>query len=226
MPADGAPPPPDRGRRSDVLRVLKEAAAPLSIVEVAVQLGLHPNTVRFHLDTLVESGQVEHTPPARGGPGRPSLLFRAPRRMSPTGPRHYRLLAEVLTQGLVDSPRTRARSLEAGRAWGRRIAGSALDGDDTGAPGRDEPIERLVTLLEGLGFAPERRESDAQVWLGLRHCPFLELAELHGQVVCLIHLGLMQGVMESWGASATVDRLDAFVEPDLCLAHVVRGAAG
>jgi len=54
----------------------------------------------------------------------------------------------------------------------------------------------------------------------LRHCPFLELAETSAQVVCPVHLGLMQGAMDAWGAPVDVDRLDAFVEPDLCLAHL------
>ncbi|CKR87204.1 putative transcriptional regulatory protein [Mycobacterium tuberculosis] len=29
----------------------------------------------------------------------------------------------------------------------------------------------------------------------------------------------MRGALQTWGAPVTVDRLDAFVEPDLCLAH-------
>jgi hypothetical protein len=30
----------------------------------------------------------------------------------------------------------------------------------------------------------------------------------------------MQGALETWAAPVSVDRLDAFVEPDLCLAHI------
>jgi len=29
----------------------------------------------------------------------------------------------------------------------------------------------------------------------LRHCPFLELAEGYDQLVCRVHLGLMQGAL-------------------------------
>jgi hypothetical protein len=35
-----------------------------------------------------------------------------------------------------------------------------------------------------------------------------------------MHLGLMQGAMTAMDATVSVDRLDPFVEPDLCLAHV------
>jgi predicted ArsR family transcriptional regulator len=63
-----------------------------------------------------------------------------------------------------------------------------------------------------------------QLAVGLRHCPFLELAEVRAQVVCPIHLGLMQGAMAAWDAPVTVDRLVPFAEPDLCVAHL--GAVG
>ena len=68
-------------------------------------------------------------------------------------------------------------------------------------------VNRLVGLLDDLGFAPQRRESDGEVQVGLRHCPFLELADEARAVICPIHLGLMQGAMATWRAPVTVDRL-------------------
>jgi predicted ArsR family transcriptional regulator len=206
-------------RRLAVLRVLEATTSPLSIVQIAGQLGVHPNTVRFHLDALIENGQVERAPPDRRRPGRPPLLFRAVRGMDPTGPRRYRLLAEVLLHSLADDPDPGARAIDAGRVWGRRLAPHTAD-HDTGSVGHEESIQQLVSLLDDLGFAPERHDGDERVQVGLRHCPFLELAEARAQVVCPVHLGLMQGAMDAWGAPITVDRLDAFVEPDLCLAHL------
>jgi predicted ArsR family transcriptional regulator len=35
-----------------------------------------------------------------------------------------------------------------------------------------------------------------------------------------VHLGLMQGALTAMRAPVTVDRLDPFVEPDLCVAHL------
>jgi len=208
------------GRRLDVLRVLKAAHSPMSIAVIADTLNVHPNTVRFHLDTLVSTGRVEQVAPERKGPGRPALMFRATQRMDPGGPRHYRLLAEILATGLAGSRDADAAAAAAGRAWGlqlkppTRTAAGPLDAE--------ESIEHLVDLLDELGFAPERR-GDEQV--GLRHCPFLEMAETQKAVVCPIHLGLMRGALETWEAPVTVDRLDAFIEPDLCLAHLSRQVA-
>lgn len=208
------------GRRLDVLRVLTEATAPMTIAAIAEELHIHPNTVRLHLDVLVPQGRVEHVVPDHRRPGRPPLLFRAVPRMDPTGPRHYRLLAEILTASIAAGPDPGARAAEAGRVWGRQLAPSF----GAHRAGKGKPIERLVELLQDLGFAPERRRARGRSQIGLRHCPFLELAEPQGQVVCPVHLGLMQGAMETWGAEVTVERLEAFVEPDLCLAHL--GPAG
>ncbi|HEY1839379.1 MAG TPA: helix-turn-helix domain-containing protein [Mycobacterium sp.] len=203
------------GRRHDILGVLKAANSPMSIAAIAGALGVHPNTVRFHLDTLVGTGRVEQVASDRKGPGRPALLFRATQRMDPDGPRRYRLLAEILAAGLAGDQDAGARAMAAGREWGRGLKQPPRSA--TGVPEAEESIGQLVGLLDELGFAPERREDER---VELRHCPFLEVAESQNAVVCPIHLGLMRGALETWQAPVTVDRLDAFVEPDLCLVHL------
>ncbi len=207
------------GRRREVLRLLRASANPMSILTIADALGVHPNTVRFHLDVLVGDGQVEQVAPGRKGPGRPPLMFQAVRQMDRGGTRHYRLLAEILSTALATERNSTDKAQTAGREWGLRME-SPSDGDTRA----EEAVDRLVEMLDELGFAPERRATNGDQQIGLRHCPFLELAETRTAVVCPIHLGLMQGAMETWGSPVTVDRLEAFVEPDLCLAHL--GAAG
>ena len=192
----------------------------MSILAIADELDVHPNTVRFHLDVLVGDGQVEQIGPARRGPGRPPLMFQAVRQMDRGGTRHYRLLAEILSTTLAADRNSRAKALAAGRAWGLRMQ-SRPEGDISA----EESIDRLVEVLDELGFAPERRAANGAQQIGLRHCPFLELAESRTGVVCPIHLGLMQGAMETWAAPVSVDRLDAFVEPDLCVAHLTGAGA-
>lgn len=199
-------------RRDAVLDTLRRAPQPLRIADIATRLDMHPNTVRFHLRALVERGQVEQLTAHRGTPGRPARLFQITTGMDPTGPRRYRLLAEVLADSLASGPNPRERAIEAGRAWGRRQAAAADDVTRSG------PLDRLVTLLDEVGFAPELHAGDSRI--GLRHCPFLELSESQSTVVCAIHLGLMQAALDTWDSPITVDRLDAFVEPDLCLAHL------
>lgn len=213
------------GRRRAVMRLLRASPDPMSIAGIAEELGVHPNTVRFHLDSLVGDGQVEHVEPDRKGPGRPPLMFRAVRQMDRGGTRHYRLLAEILTMAFADERDPGSKALAAGRAWGRKVD-AELHPQAGDAATAEEVITRLIDVLDELGFAPERRVVDGEQQVGLRHCPFLELAENRSNVVCPVHLGLMQGAVETWGAPVVVDRLDPFVEPDLCLAHLtLQGAA-
>ena len=211
------------GRRRAVLRVLRASPGSLSIAAIADELAVHPNTVRFHLDSLVGDGQVERVEPGRKGPGRPPLMFQAVRQMDRGGTRHYRLLAEILTTAFAADPDPHGKAVEAGRAWGRKTESALrrLPGGDTA----DEAIEHLMDMLDDLGFAPERREIDGKPQIGLRHCPFLELAERWASVVCPLHLGVMQGAMETWEAPISVDRLVPFAQPDLCLAHLTPQAA-
>ncbi|MGH8882814.1 MAG: helix-turn-helix domain-containing protein, partial [Stackebrandtia sp.] len=89
------------GRRGEVLAALRSVREPLSIAALAVQVDLHPNTVRFHLDALVGARQVERVTMPSAGRGRPAQMFRAHRGMDPAGPRNYRLLADVLVAQLA-----------------------------------------------------------------------------------------------------------------------------
>ncbi|WP_156746312.1 metalloregulator ArsR/SmtB family transcription factor [Mycobacterium sp. 1423905.2] len=213
----GTPASDSGGRRRAVLRALRTSRVPLGIVAIADELGVHPNTVRFHLDSLVSAGQVERVQPAQRGPGRPPAMFRAVRQMDRGGTRSYRVLAEVLTASLAAQQDSATMALNAGRAWG-----SGLHSPPGDAAHTDAAIAQLVAVLDGLGFAPE---SDREDRIGLRHCPFLELAEIRPHIVCSIHLGLMQGALDQWAAPVTVERLDAFAEPDLCLAHLTPAGA-
>jgi predicted ArsR family transcriptional regulator len=205
-------------RRREVLRVLRASSDPMSTVAIADILVVHPNTVRFHLDSLVGDGLVELVEPGRKRLGRPPLMFRAVRQMDRGGTRHYHVLAEILTKALAAEEYPRAKALAAGRVWGKGLANTDSDLESPPAlTSSEEAIDRLVDVLDEFGFAPERLESVGEPQVGLHHCPFLELAESQTKVVCPLHLGLVQGVLEAWGAPITADRLDAFVRPDLCV---------
>jgi predicted ArsR family transcriptional regulator len=221
-----AHPPGSPDRRQEVLQLLKDANTPLSIAAIARQLGVHPNTVRFHLGVLVARGRAEHVQPAHCRPGRPAQLFRPVRRMDPAGPRHYQLLAEVLVRSVAAEPEPGVRAVGAGRAWGQLLAQPSGTGEHTGSIRSGEPVARLVALLGKLGFAPDLRVTANRQQVGLRHCPFLELAQEHRHVVCPVHLGLMQGAMAAWDAPVTVNRLEPFAEPDLCVAHLAPAGDG
>ncbi|MFI6662259.1 helix-turn-helix transcriptional regulator [Streptomyces sp. NPDC050523] len=211
-------------RRREVLDVLRAASAPLSVVEAAERLAVHPNTVRFHLEALVEEGLVEPEVLEPSGPGRPRTVYAPRPGMDRGGTRRYQLLAHMLLGRLATKgPDARSTVVEAGEAWGRSLADPSPP--PSGRPTAEESAARLVVLLDDLGFDPAAStsaggEGEAPSLIRLRHCPFLELAEEHGQLVCPLHLALMQGALAEMRAPLTVADLEPFAEPDVCLAHL------
>lgn len=92
------------------------------------------------------------------------------------------------------------------------------------APSKARAVTELVKLLAEWDFEPEPVDGRRAREIRLRHCPFQDLAEQHGEVTCSMHLGLMQGALSAMRAQVRVDRLDPFVEPDLCVAHLAHAA--
>ncbi|MFL6081982.1 MAG: helix-turn-helix transcriptional regulator [Mycobacterium sp.] len=205
------------GRRDVILQLLRASAEPRSIASVADQLSVHPNTVRFHLDALLRAGRVEQILGDPAGRGRPPTLFRASRRMDPTGPTNYRLLASILTGYVAGRPDAAGIAAQLGRSTSPALLPSSAQHRP---PSKTRAVTDLVELLAELGFEPEPSEGPRTRAIRLRHCPFQTLAEKHGEVICSVHLGLMQGALTAMRAPVTVDRLDPFVEPDLCVAHL------
>ncbi|MFH8442048.1 helix-turn-helix transcriptional regulator [Streptomyces sp. NPDC018026] len=214
------PGPPAVGEsRAQVLDVLRAAHDAVGVREIAERTGLHSNTARFHLDTLVKEGFAERTTEGSGRPGRPRVVYRpAASSAEPTGPRSYRLLARMLTGLITEALSQPAQAaVGAGEAWGRYLV-------DTPSPARridaEEAVRRLTRVLTDVGFAPGPVEHRPDPVVPLRHCPFLEVAVEHRDTVCSLHLGLMRGALKEVRAPFGVDRLDPFVEPSLCLAHL------
>jgi predicted ArsR family transcriptional regulator len=210
----------ERPCREAVLAAVRDAPDPIGVTELAERVGVHPNTARFHLDALVSSGAVERAvEPPSGGPGRPRTVYTARGGMDRGGMRGYQLLAQVLLSRLVATEREPGElAIEAGRAWGRYLVESPPPYQPV--TGQDA-LDRLDALLTELGFEPEPA-TGVPGQLQLRHCPFLELAESYGEVVCPLHLGLMQGALSELGGPVAATGLEPFAEPDRCTAHVAR----
>lgn len=206
--------------RLRILELLRSAAGPLGVQEVAKATGVHTNTARFHLDGLVNAGLAERQTESRDQPGRPRVVYRAVTTGAVPGARSYRLLAEILT-GVAMRAATdpAAVATDTGRTWGQYLADRPAPYERVRA---DQAIDKLTGILNEIGFAAEVvRGRRPQILL--RHCPFREIAEHSPQIVCAIHLGLMQGALAEMRAPVTADRLEPFVEPSLCRAHLSHG---
>lgn len=207
--------------RLRVLTLLQDEGRPLGVTDVATATGLHANTARFHLDGLVDAGLVERTTESREQPGRPRALYAARPGSARGGQRSYRLLAEILTDYLAShAARPAKEALDAGLRWGRHLAKSPTGLRRRRPADAATATRQLVAMLDDVGFQPEARTVQRERQILLRHCPFREAALEHQDVVCAVHLGLMQGMLNEIDAPIVADRLDPFVEPSLCIAHL------
>lgn len=197
------------------VRVLERlrASGAATVDDLGGQLGLHPNTVRMHLEQLSEAGLVTRAAQPRRGPGRPRWLYSARPAAPAPEAEGYRALAGLLAGRLeATSDRPDDDAAAAGRAWGRTLTGASRATDAVAA------TDHLVGLMTRLGFEPTQPRAGSPV--ELHRCPFREVAERHPRVVCGVHLGLLQGALDELGAPLEATRLEPFVTPDLCLAHL------
>jgi predicted ArsR family transcriptional regulator len=207
--------------RSRLLTVLGRSARPMGVRELAEAVGLHPNTVRQHLDQLVEAGLAVRDTAPPVGRGRPALRYAAGPGSDEPDQQAYRALAGVLAEQLARLPDAAGSALTAGERWGRALAHEATDT----APATNA-IGRLVAVLDAAGFAPQAPVAEGQPIIRLRRCPFGTLARDHGEVVCGVHLGLMRGVLRELDAPFDALRLEPFVGPSLCLAYLGGRSSG
>jgi len=117
---------------------------------------------------------------------------------------------------------------KAGRRWGQHLeqqGGASAEPVDSG-----RALDRIVALLDDVGFAPQIGEpaspttdpggAGSAAVIELHRCPFYEIARGHTEVVCAVHLGLIQGALDQMQAPPLTVRLEPFVRPDLCLVNL------
>ena len=110
----------------------------------------------------------------------------------------------------------------AGRSWGRKVV---QDTSRRGALAMEGAVNTLKQVFDQVGFQPEVLTHGTEVTLMLRHCPFREVATRYPDVVCGLHLGMLQGVLVELGGAAVAESLDPLVTPHLCIARVRSAAA-
>lgn len=211
--------------RQELLAVLRRAGTPVSVPDAADAVGLHRNTVRFHLDLLVSVGLAERVTEQRSRPGRPKVLYRA-RPVSTddapvTGDDGYRALARLLADHLAATPDAARLAQQAGRNWCRAQA-EGLAPAGTG----EQAAEAVRELMGRLGFDPAPGADGHEIVL--RRCPYAELAREQRPVVCGVHLGMIEGTLEQLDAPVGVAAFEPFAidDPLRCVITLTPYAAG
>ena len=225
---------PEVGRRQQVLGVLRGSKKARTVSELAKMIRVHGNTVRFHLESLLADGliEVEEQALEKRSVGRPAVRYPAIARVAPSQIRHTETLVKLFLGDLAADPEGAARAEEIGKRWGRTRAEEIDARVRPGAPEGD--LKALSSLLEDMGF-----ESDppANSQMLVKTCPFIgdmqpgEVAKnaAGGEEedtlppVCAVHLGVMKGALEEWGADTQVAELTPFAQADRCRISLARG---
>lgn len=227
--------------QASVLDVLRTSGMPMTVADLSAALHQHPNTVREHLDSLVARGFAVRDLAAPHGRGRPAHRYRSAFAEGMTSPFSYVGLVSALAEHLeVSAGDTRPAALGAGRSWGRRVGGAEDDHAQASAvspgPIRSRPIRprtALLRMLDRLGFDPEpvgsrrpdppapqpagpRELLDDRDEIVLRACPVLDVAIRHTTVVCAVHEGMVQGILETLGGPPEAT-LHPFADPAGCV---------
>ncbi|MDQ4215457.1 helix-turn-helix transcriptional regulator [Microbacterium sp. ASV81] len=193
--------------RVRILHLLFEAGtsqsrAERTIGELCEATKLHANTVREHLQRLIEGGYVIATIEKRTTRGRPRVLYSAA-----TGSPE------------ASSPVAREKAAAAARRGDllRRVMRTEASGLGQQATYQ---LDALVEHLEESGFEPVVDEE--QLTVELTPCPHAAARPEHRPVLCQVHLGLMQGVLAEAGGPLSArcvrsSRLPEECTVELCL---------
>ncbi|MER7758228.1 HTH domain-containing protein [Streptomyces sp. NPDC097619] len=223
--------------RERLLALLARAEEPVPAERLATETGFAVTTVRNQLAALRAAGLVRAERAPGQGRGRPRLLHAlapaaahdtpatSPALATPPTPDAPPDLAAERLRGLTaalieavggDSDRAR----RAGTAWGRRLAAA---GDDNGkGKGIDDAFALITAHAARMGFAPhpvaaDPPEQDGPQRLLLTHCPYRELAAANPLVVCTLHQGVLDGLLDGAAVRAVIR---PFASPPACEAEL------
>lgn len=201
--------------RLRILELLEAQPTPTTLAALTRICGLHENTVRAHLEDLLRDGYLNRRRACSEGRGRPAWLWEARKQIEPSP---YAGLASALATVLHESSANPVKdAVSAGRTWGRELAGKQ-QARQPGDPRVDQARSRVVEMLHEVGFAPEPDAANEEVLL--TRCPLIEAANKHQEIVCGVHLGIIQGSFAEMGFDGAQSTLIPFSAPGRCALHL------
>jgi predicted ArsR family transcriptional regulator len=198
-------------RRLAIIEALEEG--PRQIPELARMLGVHPTTVRAHIERLTEAGVLEEEDGVPSGRGRPSKSYRL-RQPLLGGEPEVRLFVSSLVSLLRTAygDRAVAAAEQEGVRKGREMARAYRH------PSFEQAVREVVETLTSLSFDPASPVKRADtVRVDVRHCPFsVDPGDPDGAVVCGFHQGLIRGLAETASGQEVAVQLQPFIAPGVC----------
>ena len=182
-----------------VLRTLVGSPRPMTVADLALALGGHPNTMRLHLQRLLVDGWVAQLSLSPHGRGRPPKAYVATdagsRAASPSSSTLVdAAFVDALADHLESSPHPGAAAVSIGRRWGAHLSE---------APDHDSVVGTIIGQGSGTDGILDGHE--------FRSCP-LVISARSPEVVCGLHQGLIDAL------APVPMTLAPFARPGMCMA--------
>ena len=174
-----------------------------TVAELVSATTLHPNTVREHLQRLMDDGYVVSATEHRTTRGRPRVLYFATDGLTACSPVQHRKARAAAERGDLM----------------RRVLPGAPPELDTAAL---HQIDALVEDLVDAGFDPLVDESELTV--ELTPCAHASAQADHRKVLCSVHLSIMQSVLNSADGPLSVDGMRSSCDPSECIVQLLHAA--
>jgi len=204
------------GRRAYVVEILRSSKEPLSVVEVADRVGIHANTARFHLESLVDAGLATREAEISSQPGRRRILYAATESsQARERSQGYRLLAQILVGAIAAKASDEGAGMyEVGVYWGDYLTSRPTPFEKLDETTIDR---RMLDQIDPDWFEPELVLGTPNQ-LVFHHCPFVDSARTHPGIVCRMHGGMINGSLAELRSRQRVLELRPMSEGQECCA--------
>jgi predicted ArsR family transcriptional regulator len=175
---------------------LARSPVPLSTADIATSLGLHPNTVRPHLERMRDVGLLAIEVDNRGNVGRPQHRYSLAADAPSLGlePAAYPILAALLANLAAVFGPGPDDVADVARDHGRRRAEARRAGMSTTSA--TACVAAVEAELADLGFDPAGARDGNVATIAFTRCPFRPLAEAFPELVCHLHRGMVEGMAD------------------------------
>lgn len=216
------------GTRAAILEFLCQVGEPVGVARICEEFGLNHTGVRRHLANLRDAGLVARSAAPPAGRGRPTLEFQATAAAHEEPGARQRDLVRLLLEMVTTGEDARAVGRRAGERLATEVRAASAGlrpptGDvarDLDSPDLEDTLRAIEIAARRMGFDPARHSGpDGREEVVLRHCPFADGAVLAPDVVCELHLGMVEGVGASIGSDARMTF--AFADPRLAGCRLV-----
>lgn len=208
------------GRRTHIIRILRDTRDPLTVDQVAKRVGLPPNAVRFHLESLVDAGFAVRQVQSRTTPGRPKMAYIGTLPNQTHEREHgYRILAEIMGVAIAQKNGDAGEWMyQVGYEWGKRITSRADPGEEID---ESDVLATLLDKLNALWFSPEVTQQEPPMVV-LHNCPFTDSTRRYPLVLCQLHAGMINGSLEEMRSGYRLTKLRLQLAGHKCEAEFSR----